>query len=339
MTNQGHRRHQTSLDIGAVEMDREATSRSPTIHWAAYELDLPVPKDSIDETYPQPMDNDEDDDTAVFGLSATLMRLFKARKFCSPGNGSSSRRFMLSSIGTIALLSIPTTSAMALQAAASPIEGRGGRVVYQARVEGAGAGFDLFTLKPTVTDVIYLPSLVGVWQCQREVLQVDGDTEQAQEAWVALGGLPGDFKKPTATYLTRYINGTDGLVLDRGFEVQSRQRKDGGVVSWEVTQPDSLAFGSTELCVVQRSVEPPSDEGWGCDELVRITTAAGGIFGDTKVVKVARVKRRYRRAYADSGDRIIEGLEIVKTYRVLDGIAGELPTSTTKSRIQMTRPP
>jgi hypothetical protein len=230
-------------------------------------------------------------------------------------------------------ISIPT-SALALQA--PPIEGRGG--VYQARVEGAGAGADLFTLKPTVTDVIYLPSLIGLWQCKREVLQVDGDTEQAEQAWVALGGFPEDFKKPTATYLTRYINSTDGLVLDRGFEVHSRQHKV-GVVSWEVTRPNSITFGPTELCVVQRSVEPPSDEGWGFNELIRITGAAGGIFGDTKVVKVARVKRRYRRAYADSGDRIIEGLEIVKTYRVLDGISGELPTSTTKSRIQMTRPP
>lgn len=32
----------------------------------------------------------------------------------------------------------------------------------------------------------------------------------------------------------------------------------------------------------------------------------------------------------------MEGLEIVKTYRVLDGIAGaEMPTSTTKTQIRL----
>ena len=45
------------------------------------------------------------------------------------------------------------------------------------------------------------------------------------------------------------------------------------------------------------------------------------------------------RALTDEGGRLVEGLEIVKTYRVLDGIAGiEFPTSTTKSTIRLTRP-
>ena len=36
--------------------------------------------------------------------------------------------------------------------------------------------------------------------------------------------------------------------------------------------------------------------------------------------------------------RVVEGLEIVTTYRVLDGIAGtEYPTSTTKATIRLTR--
>ena len=55
--------------------------------------------------------------------------------------------------------------------------------------------------------------------------------------------------------------------------------------------------------------------------------------------RAVRVKRRYRRALDEkSGGRIVEGLEIMKTYRVLDGIAGvEMPTSTTESQIKLTR--
>ena len=36
---------------------------------------------------------------------------------------------------------------------------------------------------------------------------------------------------------------------------------------------------------------------------------------------------------------VVEGLEIVKTFRVLDGVAGvEMPTSTAKSKLRLTRP-
>ena len=39
------------------------------------------------------------------------------------------------------------------------------------------------------------------------------------------------------------------------------------------------------------------------------------------------------------GSRVIEGIELVKTYRVLDGVAGvEFPTSTTKSVLRLVRP-
>ena len=92
--------------------------------------------------------------------------------------------------------------------------------------------------------------------------------------------------------------------------------------------------------VVERSAELPSGRGWGGSELYSITTAAGGLFGDSKVQKAARVQRRYRRAFDAQGNRIVEGIEICKTYRVLDGVAGvEMPTSTTKSMLRFTRPP
>merc|ERR1711924_576694 len=90
--------------------------------------------------------------------------------------------------------------------------------------------------------------------------------------------------------------------------------------------------GVTELTVVQRSVELPSDKGWGSNELYRIRTD-GGLVG--RIDYAVRILRRFRRANdAATGARVVEGLEIQKTYRVLDGIAGiEFPTSTLKSTL------
>mmetsp|Transcript_17135 Transcript_17135/g.25668 ORF Transcript_17135/g.25668 Transcript_17135/m.25668 type:complete len:123 (-) Transcript_17135:13-381(-) len=111
---------------------------------------------------------------------------------------------------------------------------------------------------------------------------------------------------------------------------------------WNIADPDLLSYdkdaSSVDIVVVQRKVEMPSEQGFGFTELYRITSSAGGIFGDNKVQRAVRVQRRYRRAMDDAGNRIVEGLEIQKTYRVLDGIAGvEMPTSTTKSSIRFRR--
>ena len=82
-------------------------------------------------------------------------------------------------------------------------------------------------------------------------------------------------------------------------------------------------------------MELPDERGWGSNELVRVTTRSLGF----DITYAARVQRRWRRATTDTGARVVEGLEILKTYRVLDGIAGvELPTSTLKSTIRLTRP-
>ena len=98
---------------------------------------------------------------------------------------------------------------------------------------------------------------------------------------------------------------------------------------------------AAELTVVQRSVEQPSEsnKGWGSNELLRVTTSAGSLFGDLSINYAARVRRRWRRGgVTPDGVRVVEGLEIVTTYRVLDGIAGtEYPTSTTKATIRLTR--
>ena len=41
----------------------------------------------------------------------------------------------------------------------------------------------------------------------------------------------------------------------------------------------------------------------------------------------------------EGDQRVVEGLEVVKTFRVLDGVAGtEYPTSTIRSQLRLTRP-
>ena len=86
---------------------------------------------------------------------------------------------------------------------------------------------------------------------------------------------------------------------------------------------------------MQRTVESPTG-GWGLNELVRLTTATD-VFG--RINYAARVRRRFRRDTLESGEPVVAGLEVLTTYRVLEGTAlVEFPTSTTKSTIRLTRP-
>jgi hypothetical protein len=62
----------------------------------------------------------------------------------------------------------------------------------------------------------------------------------------------------------------------------------------------------------------------------RVSTASGS--------KAARVQRRFRRAFDGGGNRVVEGLEIVKTFRSVEAL-NENPTSITKTQIRMTRSP
>jgi len=121
-----------------------------------------------------------------------------------------------------------------------------------------------------------------------------------------------------------------GVVVDRGFEISSRAKtKD---VQWTVEQPNFLGFeNKIKLIVVKPTVELPSDIGFGFDELLRVE--------DGITTMAIQVKRRYRRSFDDQGNRVIEGLEIMKSFRVLDGTAGTaLPTSTVKTQIRLPRP-
>jgi hypothetical protein len=210
----------------------------------------------------------------------------------------------------------------------------------QARTIDVGVGgVDVLTSTPASADALYPASMQGPWTVQRVVTSVEGDVFQAETAWRALGGS-GDFKK-TETFPTRYLlpvpsqqddlDNTAFMVLDRGYERQQR-RLDEKLVEWSVAKPNVLTTDKVENAVVQRTVEPPTDNGFGYNELYLLKE--GQLFQ-----RAARVQRRYRRAFDDAGNRVVEGLEIQKTYRVLDGVAGtEFPTSTLKSMIRMKRP-
>lgn len=199
-----------------------------------------------------------------------------------------------------------------------------------------GGGFDLLSnTRLTEKDAIYPPSMEGIWECDRTVVAVDGDTFQAEAAFRCLGGNTQSGLKvgKEESYQVRYVTspsiGPSFVVADRGFEVTSRNKNSD--IDWRVDNPNVLRHGNTKLIVVRRSVEVPNDNGFGFDELIRVD--------DGMVTRCVQVKRRYRRGFDDSGNRLVDGLEIFKTFRVLDGIAGiEFPTSTTKSRIRLIRP-
>lgn len=200
-----------------------------------------------------------------------------------------------------------------------------------------GGGYDLLSERrgAAVGDVVYPKSMEGAWKCARTVARVEGDKFQAGEAYRCLGGKASPLQEgSTESFETQYISSPvidiPGVVVDRGFEISSRTKiKD---VQWKVENPNSLEFDNkVKLVVVKRSVEVPSDQGFGFDELLRVEDGA--------TTRAVQIKRRYRRAFDEQGNRVVEGLEIMKTFRVLDGIAGtEFPTSTVKSQIRLVRP-
>lgn len=156
------------------------------------------------------------------------------------------------------------------------------------------------------TDVIHPASLLGTWDCERAVKVVEGDAEQAALVWLALGGVSANAfaSKAQERFETRFVSAPkniksgyvfeglslSGVVLDRGFEIASRTG--GTAVGWDATCAGSLKFerggggGATEHTVVQRTVEMPSEKGWGGSELIALSVPAGGLFGESRVVKV-----------------------------------------------------
>eukprot|EP00571_Detonula_confervacea_P009438 CAMPEP_0172328990 /NCGR_PEP_ID=MMETSP1058-20130122/60645_1 /TAXON_ID=83371 /ORGANISM="Detonula confervacea, Strain CCMP 353" /LENGTH=291 /DNA_ID=CAMNT_0013046135 /DNA_START=429 /DNA_END=1304 /DNA_ORIENTATION=- len=279
----------------------------------------------------------------------------------SNNNNAPSRRQLIHGIVTGAILSSSLLLPKVAQAAQTPLE----RLV---RVEEIGNGLDLTSPPPlSSSEVFYPTSMTNTnWQVQRVLTSVEGDVGQAGLAWKLLGGSSDELaftSKLTEVYEEQYIAAPeemkdafykhdldqDGKLLqaaisDRGCELSSRTGLEKDAVQWNTKGSNSIDYtrdkdGAVTLTVVQRKIEPPSDTGFGSDEVYRIQASAGGIFAGTNVDRAARVRRRYRRGFDEAtGKRILDCIEIVTTHRVLDGIAGmEFPTSTCKSRLRLTQ--
>ena len=233
-------------------------------------------------------------------------------------------------------------------AAPLPLEGRNAQVM---RVEEIGGGFDLLSPPTIPTKDVYCPKSMSanLWRVQRIITDIEGDVGQANIIWQSLGGGSNKdifTKQQTEVYESKFIipnDNSNNSILDRGYELSSRNTDSSFSISYDPEiSPNDLSYtrsgsnsGIVSLKIVQRTVEPITDLGFGSDELYRIEESTN--FGP-KLYRAARVRRRFRRGYDEStGKRIVDGIEIVTTYRVLDGIAGiEMPTSTCKSRLRYT---
>jgi len=269
--------------------------------------------------------------------AAAFFTLIVVRGGCrglSPAPPQIGRRIFLEASSSV--------SVIAAAAAASPLVASaavGDPPPAPYRDVDVGGGYDLYAPKRGAADgdAVYPESIEGTWECQRVVARVEGDKFQAGEAYRCLGGGASTLREGAVeTFPTRYVRSpviaSPGVVVDRGFEISSRVPAND--VRWNAEEPNVLRFNNdkVKLIVVKRSVEAPTDQGFGFDELLRVE--------DGITTRAVQVKRRYRRSYDDRGNRVIEGLEIMKTFRVLDGIAGtELPTSTVKSQLRLVRPP
>ncbi|KAJ1450448.1 hypothetical protein M885DRAFT_532309 [Pelagophyceae sp. CCMP2097] len=187
------------------------------------------------------------------------------------------------------------------------------------------------TLDPA--DVYYPSALEGAWRCTVKRTLVEGDVSAAEAAWRGLGGS-GDFKALTEGFDTRFVRVYDGVILDRSYELESRLGR-GAVSAWSKAPDAAITFKGGMIKVVQRTSErvkrvkegdSQSAAGAGFDEVFLLTDSNG-------FERQARVRRKLK----PNGNDSIDGLEILTTFRVLDGVAGDLPTSTTKTRIRYDR--
>jgi hypothetical protein len=227
-------------------------------------------------------------------------------------------------------------------------------VATQPRAVDVGGGFDLLSTEPSSQlkqpDAFFPVSMVGFWDCERTIRSVEGDTQQAERVWQVLGGSKLRDLKPgiTEVYTTHLILSpytenkviANYTVVDRAYEYANRSSTQLENIVWTVNQPNSLQVlrpsgNRLQLDVVWRIVELPNDQGWGNQEFWKVSET-----NSPAILRAALVKRRFRRNFDEKGRRVVEGLEVVQTFRVLDGIAGtEFPTSTVKSILRYTRPP
>lgn len=303
-------------------------------------------------------------------LSLTSIQKFSWLAHALSPSTNSRRDFVFSTT----MAAISTTPLIANAAMPLPLPSTGPRNV------DVGAGFDLLREGGGGSmpfDVLYPPSMEGLWVCRRVPTSVEGDLFQAQEVWKALGGISSLALTTTngkgsnintnnpETYLTRFLKPQAkesemtqaGVVNDRGFELLQRRKQspqeESPEVIWTVDQPNELKYSINNsndriitLSVRSRTVELPSDTkaGFGFNELISIEEGRreGGRLASLAGanVRAAQIKRRFRRSYDEQGNRVVEGLELIRTFRALDGVAGtEFPTSTVKSQLRFVRPP
>ena len=142
---------------------------------------------------------------------------------------------------------------------------------------------------------------MGLWDCQRTLVSVEGDAGAAEAAWRALGGAGAFKKNQPASYETRFVppptratyefegREIDGVVLDRGFELDARGA---GPAVWNARAPAVARRGDATLTVVSRSWDI-SAEGFGVDEFLRVEASAGGLVGGAaRVWRAAREPKR-----------------------------------------------
>lgn len=215
-------------------------------------------------------------------------------------------------------------------------------------------GFDLLSpSSPTrlsQPDAFFPASMQGLWSCQRVVTDLQGDTFQARQVAKALGCAAADTLSvgtqesypmrfvPSPPYTDQdkakhnYLAGY--AILDRAAEYAARSGVASSDISWQSGDNLHLLDHSLQLDVVWRTVELPSDKGFGSQELIKITTQRGGT-----PLRAALIKRRFVRQFDEQNNRLVLGLEVVQTFRVLDGVAGtEYPTSMVRSQLRLQRP-
>jgi hypothetical protein len=282
------------------------------------------------------------------------------------------REFIQTTMALTSVAAAGTAPALLMAHTAVAATGPPPSTLPPARLLDVGGGIDISidTKSKILSDpsnLVFPASLTGRWSCIRTCLSVDGDAYQAQSAWRAMvGGRNNNVQfGPTAVpeqydiqFIPSPFQPEKYTVWDRYYELRSRSSSGNGSgmiidpkstpvpVQWNAQEPNIVRVGNTEVAVIQRSVIVPNLEQGvvaGGQELLRISSS-----GDP-IVRAVVVKQRFRPAVADAaaatqvglpnGDiSVVEGLELVQTFRVLDGVAGtEFPTSTTKYLLELVK--
>ena len=189
-----------------------------------------------------------------------------------------------------------------------PLEGRNAQVT---RVEEIGGGFDLLSPPTIPTKDVYYPKSMSanLWRVQRIITNIEGDIGQANIVWQSLGGGNNKDvfnKQQTEVYESKFIipnYNSNNCILDRAYELASRNPDSSlSIDSYNPEiSPNDLSYtrrgsnsGSVSWKIVQRTVEPITDLGFGSDELYRIEEST--TFGsklDSKWSSKARTKYVY----------------------------------------------